>query len=267
MSKPEQEALKQLRVQYAEDKDDLRSWEKDANDAVKELKQRGIEMGRVTKTVTSKQTSTTISKPRRVTTIKIPFNQSRRGYMTSITRWLSPTLSQEEMRSAEAKLGATNSIEQMKRIYDYYRHLALNRAPSTQAMTSEQIEQEVLGDPREEAVLKIQKFVKSVKGKHKVLLKPPKSVSIKHQPMPLDELAPELDVVEGDLLKNGELYQPKVSGVSAPAYMYDGKLVKPIPQEIADDLAVKRNVQNVVLLDPNRYTRKPYIIHSRFGQK
>jgi hypothetical protein len=46
--------------------------------------------------------------------------------------------------------------------------------------------------------------------------------------------------------------------------MYDGKLVKPITPEKEDELsAVKRTVKNVVLLSPDRFKRKPYVVHSR----
>ena len=202
LTKQEQQALQQLHQQHTEDVDDLKSWEQDVKDAVKELKQRGITVGKMTKTVAKQVVRR--AEPEvyhRASTVRVPFNQSRRGYMISIKRWLSSALSAEELRAAEAKLSATNSIEQMKRIYDHYRQLALNRAPSTQAITSEQIEQEAAEDPREEAVLKLQKFARSMKGKHTVLPKPPKHVSIKHQPLPINEIAPELDIVEGDLLK------------------------------------------------------------------
>ena len=189
----------------------------------------------------------------------------KRGYILSIVNLHNKNaLSPEELRTAKDKLNSADNKEQMKRIYDHYRQLALNRAPSTQAITSEQIEQEAAEDPREEAVLKLQKFARSMKGKHTVLPKPPKHVSIKHQPIPITEQVPEIDIVEGDLLKNGELYQPKVTGVSAPTYMYDGKLVKPITPEKEDELSTaKRTVKNVVMLSPDRFKRKPYVIHSR----
>ena len=48
------------------------------------------------------------------------------------------------------------------------------------------------------------------------------------------------------------------------AYMYEGKLIKPIPQEKVDELSMKKKtIESVVMLNPNRFQRKPHGVYSR----
>ena len=55
----------------------------------------------------------------------------------------------------------------MKKIYNYYKSMADKRAPSTQAMTAEMIENIAQVDPREEDAIKLQRFVREHQQKQK----------------------------------------------------------------------------------------------------
>ncbi len=184
---------------------------------------------------------------------KFQFSNTKRGYILSIINLHKKnTLSPEELRTAKEELNSATTKEQMKRIYDNYRQLALNREPSTQAITSEQIEQEAeRGDPLEEVegyLKTIQSFSRAKlsgmeKGKHIVLPKPPKRVS-ETQTSQTQTLLPlnAFKFIE----KN------------------NAKFLEPLTPEKAEELAIKKKtVTSAVLLDPNRYKRRPYVVRSQ----
>jgi len=228
-NKKEEAELDEMKRQFAMDEEDLRKWKADADEANKLLKQR--EMKKVT---------------------MVEINRTRTIYFTLVKRWLSHALSPQEILAVESSLKATTSKEKMKRIYDIYREKALNRVPSTQAMTSEEIEQ--IGNPLEEMVPTIQAFARSkisqkvAQGKHPLVQpKPPKSVSKPSNETQTSQTQTLVPLNAFKFIEKGE-----------------NRFLEPMTPEKAEELAMKKkSIKSVTILNGNRFKRKPYIIYSR----
>ena len=219
-----------MKRQFIMDEEDLRKWKVDADEATKLLKEQ--EMKKAT---------------------MVEINRTRAIYFSLVKRWLSPALSPQEILAAESSLKATTSKEKMKRIYDIYREKALNRVPSTQAMTSEEIEQ--IGNPLEEMVPTIQAFARSkisqkvAQGKHPLVQpKPPKSVSKPSNDTQTSRTQTLVPLNAFKFIEKGE-----------------NRFLEPITPEKADDLAMKKKtIKSETILSPDRFKRKPHVWYSRY---
>ena len=98
---------------------------------------------------------------------KINLNQLRSLYLRHINENLTTSLSPKELKQAISIINASTKTEKMKKIYNYYKSMADKRAPSTQAMTAEMIENIAQVDPREEDAIKLQRFVREHQQKQK----------------------------------------------------------------------------------------------------
>ena len=88
---------------------------------------------------------------------------TRTGYINAINIHLK-FLSEDELKDAEQQIKRAHNVDEMKKIYFKFRDLNGTKTlvASTQAMTSEQIEEE-RGDPlAEEYIPKIQPHMRSV---------------------------------------------------------------------------------------------------------
>ena len=173
--------------------------------------------------------------------------QLRSLYKSHLRRWLSSVLSPEEIRNAEDDLNTANGEQQLKSIYDHYKQLAFSKGASTQALTAEEVER-IQSDPREDVVPRIQAFARAklsekIRSNNIVMPKPPKYVSQSSSTAQTQTTAPH------------DAFKMKEKGSI--------KYLQPISPEKAEELETKiKTVQSVVILDPNRYKRRPYVVKS-----
>ena len=242
-SKEDEKNLKQAKEQLVIDLADLDTWAEDATFANQILKEREQEATphRVIKGYTKHTAVKTYpQQPHLVQTVQVRLKQLRAVYKTNL-RKLVHALTPEELKNAEAEISASGGKQQMKRVYEHYKDLALTRAPSTQAITAEEIEQEQ-GNPLDDVVPTIQAFARSklaekIRSKNIVMPKPPKSSSTSQT--------------------------QTVVPYNAFKFVEKGKnrYLETISPEKAEELEMKK--KTVVLLDPTRYKRKPYVVKSR----
>ena len=174
------------------------------------------------------------------------FKRSRHAYVMLLKRY-TETLTSDEMRSAISELNATDNKDTMRKIFTHYQTLVLNREPSTQALTAEEVER-IQANPLEELAPTIQAFARAklsekIRGNNIVMQKPPKSIS-------------QAKTTQTQTVVPYNAFKFTEKG--------NQRFMEPITPEKAEELQMKKKtIQSVVLLDPNRYKRRPYIVRSR----
>ena len=228
-TKKEEDELISLMKQLPNDIEDLKLWKKDAEKAQKILEERQSK---------GKQSA--------------QINRDKKLYSSLIHRWLSKGLSEKELKTAVGLINACTTKEKMKSIYNQYRNIALSRAPSTQALTAEEVEQRE--NPLEDIVPSVQAFARAklsqklVQSKYPLVQpKPPKSVS--------KQLA-ETQTSQTQTLVPLNAFKFIEKG--------DKKFLEPMTPEKAEELAIKKKtITSETILNPDRFKRKPHIWYSR----
>ena len=232
-SKKEEIELAELQEQLLRDIEDLKTYKEDADKAEDILKRRRF--------IAGKQ-STSLSRDRKL-------------YITLARRYLSKGLSDKEIKTVESLINACTTKEKMKSVYNQYRNIALSKAPSTQALTAEEIDQRE--NPLEEVIPVIQAFARAKlsHGKHpSVLQKPPKHVS---RPSTSRE-------VQGAQTQTSQTQT--LVPLNAFKFIEKGnkRFLEPMTPEKAEELAIKKKtIQSETILNPDRFKRKPHVWYSR----
>jgi len=230
-SKKEEEELAKLKEQLQKDIEELHKYKEDAEGAQQVLKVRQYKKG--------KQTSST------------SLNRDKKLYISLARRYLSKGLSEKEMKTVESLLTACTTKDKMKRVYEQYREIALTKAPSTQALTAEEIE--LRENPLEEVMPPIQAFARAKLSEkirqskeHMVLPKPPKHIS------------------------HGATTQTSQTQTLIPLNAFkfiekgNKRFLEPMTQEKAEELAIKKKtIKTETILNPDRFKRKPHVWYSR----
>ena len=245
-SKKEEEELIQLRQQLTLDIQDLQTYKEDAIGAQEVLK---LRQGKKSKPVTV-------------------LSRDRKLYITLARRYLSKGLSEKELKTVESLINACTTKEKMKSIYNQYRNIALSKAPSTQALTAEEIEQRE--NPLDDVVPTVQAFARAklsqklAHNKHpSVLEKPPKHVSRPHsaralQPQPLieDSTGAQTQTSQTQTLVPLNAFKFIEKG--------NKRFLEPMTPETAEELSIKKKtIKSVTILNPDRFKRKPHVWYSR----
>ena len=244
-TKKEEDELVSLMKQLPNDIEDLKLWKKDAEKAQKILEERQSK---------GKQSA--------------QINRDKKLYSSLIHRWLSKGLSEKELKTAVGLINACTTKEKMKSIYNQYRNIALSRAPSTQALTAEEVEQRE--NPLEDIVPSVQAFARAklsqrvVQSKYpSVLEKPPKHVSRPHsarasqpQPLPEDSTGAQTQTSQTQTLVPLNAFKFIEKG--------NKRFLEPMTPEKAEELSIKKKtITSETILNPNRFQRKPHIWYSR----
>jgi len=247
LNKREKDELDFLASQLEQDIKDLREWEKHASDAERILQHRKSK-GIMVETPSS-------SSPQASSSSEANLKKSRTTYIMLTKRWLSRTFSPVEINQIEKLINAATSKEKIVHIYEHYKDISDQALSSTQALTTEGIEQ--TENPLGDIAPIIQAFARSKLSEnireskqHLVLPKPPKRVS-----------RPPTEEPIGTQTSQTQTASPY--GAFKFVDNKDNKILQPISPEKAEELAIKKKiVKNVVMLSPDRFRRKPYVVHS-----